>query len=88
MPGTYAPTIFLAVGRWKCNSPAGTFTPHDDGAGGQFLEGTFELNIVAATGDLCEFVGGHNHMVDDLHVLADGKADEYCFCNITTYPFP
>jgi hypothetical protein len=62
--------------------------PHDDGAGGQFLEGTLELNIVAATGVFAKFAGGHNHMVDDLHVLANGKLDEYCFCNITTYSFP
>ena len=59
----------------------------DDGHGGQFLEGTFELTILEATGIYHPFVGGHNHMVDKLHFLAPGDgsggADEYCFCNIS-----
>ena len=44
----------------------------DDGAGGQFLEGTFELTVIQATGVYRPFVGGHNHMVDKLHFLASG----------------
>jgi hypothetical protein len=55
----------------------------DDGAGGQFLEGTFELTILEATGVYLPFVGGHNHMVDKLHFLASGGVDEYCFCFIS-----
>ena len=55
----------------------------DDGAGGQFLEGTFELTILEATGVYRPFVGGHNHMVDKLHFLASGAVDEYCFCFIS-----
>jgi len=55
----------------------------DDGLGGQFLEGTFELTIVEATGIYRPYVGGHNHMVDKLHFLASGEVDEYCFCFIT-----
>ena len=55
----------------------------DDGAGGQFLEGTFELTIVEATGVYRPFVGGHNHMVDRLHFLANGDIDEFCFCFIS-----
>jgi hypothetical protein len=59
----------------------------DDGHGGRFLEGTFELTILEATGIYKPFVGGHNHMVDKLHFLAPGDgsggADEFCFCNIT-----
>ena len=55
----------------------------DDGAGGQFLEGTFELTILEATGVYRPFVGGHNHMVDKLHFLAYGGVDEYCFCFIS-----
>jgi hypothetical protein len=55
----------------------------DDGLGGQFLEGTFELTILEATGIYRPFVGGHNHMVDKLHVLASGGVDEYCFCFIS-----
>jgi hypothetical protein len=54
-----------------------------DGQGGQFLIGTFELTIREATGIYQSFVGGHNHMVDVLHFLADGNLDEYCFCNIS-----
>jgi hypothetical protein len=54
-----------------------------DGQGGNFLRGTFDLTILEATGIYKSFVGGHNLMVDDLHLLASGAADEYCFCNIS-----
>jgi hypothetical protein len=58
-----------------------------DGLGGQFLEGTFELTILEATGIYQPFEGGHNHMVDKLHFLAPGDGsggiDEYCFCFIS-----
>jgi hypothetical protein len=65
------------------------FVAHDDGANGFFLEGTWELTIVEATGVYHPFEGGHNHMVDRLHQLADGMSyDEFCFCNISTYEFP
>ena len=60
----------------------------DDGNGGQFLEGTFELTILEATGIYREFKGGHNHMVDRLHHLANGSFNEFCFCNISQYQFP
>jgi hypothetical protein len=55
----------------------------DDGQGGQYLRGTFELTILEATGVYRSFAGGRNHMVDNLHLLASGAADEYCFCNIS-----
>ena len=67
---------------------AGGFTPHADGQGGFYLEGTFELTIIEATGVYSKFQGGHNHMVDRLHQLKTGQLDEFCFCNISTYPFP
>jgi hypothetical protein len=58
-----------------------------DGVGGQYLEGTFELTVLEATGIYRSFVGGHNHMVDRLHFLAPGDGsggfDEYCFCFVT-----
>ena len=58
-----------------------------DGQGGQFLEGTFELTILEATGIYRPFVGGHNHMVDRLHFLPPGDGsggfEEYCFCFIS-----
>lgn len=58
-----------------------------DGQGGKYLEGTFELSILEATGIYRPFVGGHNHMVDKLHLLAPGDGsggvDEYCFCFIS-----
>ena len=28
-------------------------------------------------------MGGHNTMVDDLHLLASGDADEFCVCLIS-----
>lgn len=59
----------------------------DDGQGGTFLNGTWELTILEATGRYRSFVGGHNHMVDTLHLLAPGDgsggAVEYCFCFIS-----
>jgi hypothetical protein len=65
------------------------FVPFPDGTGGNFLEGTFELMILEATGIYEAFQGGHNHMVDRLHQLADGISfDEFCFCNISQYQFP
>jgi hypothetical protein len=67
---------------------SGGSTPHPDREGGFYLEGTFELTILEATGIYRDFQGGHNHMVDRLHQLADGQFDEFCFCNISTYPFP
>ena len=71
-------------------APAGFdgFVPFPDGQGGTFLEGTFELDVIEATGIYQAFQGGHNHMVDRLHRLADGQRDEFCFCDISTYPFP
>jgi hypothetical protein len=67
-----------------------TFVPFSDGGVGFFLEGTFELTILDATGIYKPFKGGHNHMVDRLHQLdaAGTTFDEFCFCNISQYPFP
>jgi hypothetical protein len=65
-----------------------TFVPFPDGKGGFFLEGTFELSILDATGIYKRFKGGHNHMVDRLHKLSNGNLDESCFCNISQYQFP
>ena len=59
----------------------------DDGHGGRFLDGTFELTILEGTGIYKSFAGGHNHMVDHLHCLAPGAGsgglDEYCVCFIS-----
>jgi len=67
-----------------------TFVPFPDGKEGYFLEGTFELSILDATGIYQRFKGGHNHMVDRLHQLdaAGTKFNEFCFCNISSYQFP
>ena len=54
-----------------------------DGNGGEFWAGTASLKIREATGIYRSFVGGDNLMVDNLHFLASGAADEYCFCNIS-----
>jgi hypothetical protein len=54
-----------------------------DGQGGVFLEGTFELTILEANGIYRSFQDGHNHMVDRLHLLADGQFDENCYCIIS-----
>ena len=63
---------------------AGGFTLKiPDGQGGFYLEGTFELPILEGTGIYSRFAGGHNHMVDRLHLLADGRFDENCYCIIS-----
>jgi hypothetical protein len=69
-------------GSFAMHFDSGGLTPTDDGNGGVFLDGTFELTILEATGIYRSFVGGHNHMVDRLHQLAKGTFDEYCFCFI------
>jgi hypothetical protein len=64
----------------------GSFEPGvPDGLGGVYLNGTFELTILEATGIYRSFQGGHNHMVDRLHRLANGSFDEYCFCFISRH---
>jgi len=79
------------------NIPGGTFSMRfspvndtafvDDGFGGRYLVGTFDLTVLEATGSFRSLVGGHNHMVDKLHFLPPGDGsggiDEYCFCFIT-----
>ena len=59
----------------------------DDGFGGRYLQGTFDLTVLEATGRFRSLVGGHNHMVDKLHSLppgdGSGGVDEYCFCYIS-----
>ena len=73
--------------------PGGSFSMHftdndfvfnDDGAGGSFLDGTFELDVIEGTGIYRSIVGGHNHMVDHLHFAANGDVIEYCFCNVSS----
>jgi hypothetical protein len=54
-----------------------------DGAGGVFLIGTYELDILEANGIYQSFEGGHIHMVDVLHVTATGQLIEHCFCFIS-----
>jgi hypothetical protein len=62
----------------------GGFKPDvPDGQGGAYMNGTFELKVLEGTGMFRSFEGGHNHMVDRLHRLADGTFDEYCFCFVT-----
>ena len=69
--------------RSRCGSQAATAAFVPDGQGGNFLRGTFELDDPGGDRDLSTLVGGHNHMVDKLHLLASGGADEYCFCFIS-----
>ena len=54
-----------------------------DGTGGTYIVGTFDLDIVEATGVYQPFVGGHNKMVDILHRLATGRFVEHCVCLIS-----
>jgi hypothetical protein len=59
------------------------FVLRPDGKGGNFLEGTFELTVLEGTRKFRSLAGGHNHMVDKLHLLADQSADEFCFCFVS-----
>jgi hypothetical protein len=53
-----------------------------DGQNGFFITGTYELDILEATGIYQSFEGGHIHMVDVLHRTAAGIFIEHCFCFI------
>jgi hypothetical protein len=53
-----------------------------DGEGGDYIVGTFDLNILEATGVYGSFAGGHNRMVDILHRVHDGTFVEHCICII------
>jgi hypothetical protein len=64
-------------------SPKSNIDTVDDGSGGSYLQGTWELKVKEATGRYRSFVGGHNRMVDSLHLLASGDADEFCVCLIS-----
>jgi hypothetical protein len=59
-------------------------TAYEESADGSWtLDGTFELDILEATGVYRSFVSGHIHMVDILKFRAgDGTQLEDCFCNI------
>ena len=59
-------------------------TAYEESADGSWtLDGTFELDILEATGIYSSFAGGHVHMVDILKFRAgDGTFLEDCFCNI------
>jgi len=87
LPGGALKMSFNSV---PAGAPAGFngFVSFPDGNGGHYLEGTFELQILQATGIYQAFQGGHNHLVDRLHQLANGHFDEFCFCNISQYQFP
>jgi hypothetical protein len=62
-----------------------TLTQTSDNHNGFYYTGSEDLNIVAATGAFAGYVGGHNHMVDQLHIPspAFGLPTDSCFCNIT-----
>ena len=55
-----------------------------DEEGGQILFGTWELDVIEGTGIYKSIVGGHNHMDDLLHFLANDDIDEHCFCIVSS----
>jgi hypothetical protein len=87
LPGGALAMSFNSV---PAGAPPGfnSFVPFPDGRGGNYLEGTFELTVLEATGRYRAFQGGHNHMVDRLHQLSNKGFNEFCFCNISQYQFP
>ena len=54
-----------------------------DGHDGIYIIGTYELDILEATGIYRSFAGGHIHMVDVLQLTFDGFFVEHCFCYIS-----
>jgi len=60
------------------------FTPDAD-FNGVTVTGTWELDILEATGVYKGFVGGKIHMVDELHIsFLDGTFDErHCYCTFS-----
>lgn len=55
-----------------------------DGAGGIYITGTYELEILEGTGTYRGFAGGHIHMVDVLRITATGVVDEIgCHCQVS-----
>jgi len=57
--------------------------PAPDGKDGTYLVGTFDLDIVEATGIYQPFLGGTNKMVDILNIKADGSFVEHCICVVS-----
>ena|SRR3989442_11697517 len=58
-------------------------TAYEESANGWSLDGTFELEILEATGIYRSFAGGYVHMVDILKFrAADAALVEDCFCHI------
>jgi hypothetical protein len=70
-------------GSFSARFVGGDYDVIDDGEGGVYWDGTFELDILEATGTYRPFAGGHIHMVDLLHIRADGVQVEYCFCHVS-----
>ncbi len=90
-------TFYVQFGGMYCayDLPGGSFvakftgihdvvTSYEESADGSWtLDGTFELNILEATGIYQPFAGGHIHMVDILKFRAgDSTFLEDCFCHI------
>lgn len=60
--------------------------PDPDVPGARWIIGTYELDILEATGIYRSFAGGHIHMVDVLYVIGTGVNTvrvEHCFCYIS-----
>lgn len=85
-PGGSLAAYDLPGGAMLMRFTAGSFgenPPIPDGQSGAYLEETWELTILAATGIYAPYQGGHNHMVDRFHALATGQSDENCYCIIS-----
>ena len=76
VPGGAFTAVFL-------DTSAGFVDFVDDGHGGTYLIGTWELTILEGTGIYKSFVGGHIHMDDILDALPNGTFDEQCVCHIS-----
>lgn len=88
-------TFYVQIGGELCayHVPGGSFSAKfvdsdvlisPDGAGGIYITGTYELEILEGTGAYRGFGDGHIHMVDVLRITATGVVDEIgCHCHIS-----
>jgi hypothetical protein len=77
-------TYHLPGGSFAAQFVGGGFDITDDGDGSWTGTGTWELNILEATGTYKPFAGGHIHMVDVLKFRSgDGTYLEHCFCHVS-----
>lgn len=74
----------LAGGSFSAKLLSSDTVPSFDDAGGMYIKGTYELDLLEATGIYRPFAGGHIHMVDILYITVAGVFEEIgCYCHVS-----